>query len=372
MNGCHRQHRSVTGVRFERTRHYRELARASATHAPLTLGKEEEDWCPAAGPHGDANRMHTCKAPGQTLDQWLKCYPSTVGNYGHLLLEQVGANDRALIDALLPYFESAHLDAREHFHEEISIDLHPDAGSAGAHATYPNCLPSKTRRGLFGEVMAGMITEHYAYVGNHKWLVPIFLFRHHEDVEQYLFALARDSSLTREVMGRHGSDFLAIMLDDGGSVGRYLAGEAKWRKALSPSAVANLLLGPKVDDGSGKKEHSGKGIWHQFNERDKNLPHGMRQLRNLLKERDAKGFAAAIFSIDKALMLDNATPIPRTNLVFICGNDFASRKQTSPLVDWEAQPADYKAPHDLQVVEVFLNEGEVLIDEIYDGLWRGA
>jgi hypothetical protein len=322
------------------------------------------------GSLGDTNRMHKCKAPGQTLDQWLKSYPSTVGNYGHLLLEQVGATDGALIDALVPYFESAHLDAREHFHEEINIDLHPDAGSAGAHATYPNCLPSKTRRGLFGEVMAGMLTEHYEYVGNHKWRVPIFLFRHHEDVERYLFALARDTSLTREVMGRHGSDFLAIVLNNEGHVGRYLAGEAKWRKALSASVVANLLLGPKVDDGSGKKVHSGKGIWHQFNERDTNLPHGMRQLRNLLKERDATGFSAAIFSIDKALMLDNATPIPRTNLVFICGNDFSSRKKGHPLIDWNARPADYKAPHDLQVVEVLLNDGEVLIDGLYDTLWE--
>lgn len=324
------------------------------------------------GPHADSHRMHTCKAPGQTIDLWLKSYPSTVGNYGHLLLEQVGATDDALIDALVPYFESAHLDAREHFHEEINIDLHPDAGSAGAHATYPKCLPSKTRRGLFGEVMAGMLTEHFEYVGNHKWRVPIYLFRHHEDVEHYLFALARDASLTREVMGRHGSDFLAIVLDDEGYVVRYLAGEAKWRIALSPSAVANLLLGPKVEDGSGKRVHSGKGIWHQFNERDKNLPHGMRQLRNLLKERDAKGFAAAIFSIDKALMLDNAMPIPRTNLVFICGNDFSTRKKGRTLVDWEARPAHYTAPHDLQVVEVFLNEGEVLIDGIYDGLWKGT
>lgn len=204
--------------------------------------------------------MHTCKVPGHTLNQWLKHYPSTVGNYGHLLLEQAGEYDGALVDALVPYFESAHLDAREHFHEEIGIDLHPDAGSAGAHATYPNCLPSKTRRGLFGEVMAGMLTEHYAYVGKHKWRVPIFLFRLHEDVEHYLFALARDASLTREVMGRHGSDFLAIVLDDEGYVGRYLAGEAKWRKALSPSVVANLLLGPKIDDGSGKKVHSLQAI----------------------------------------------------------------------------------------------------------------
>jgi len=316
--------------------------------------------------------MHTYTPPGKTLDKWLKKYPSTVGNYGHLLLEQVGANDPALIGTFRPYFESAHLDAREHFHAEICIDLHPDAGTSGAHAIYPNCLPSTTRRGLFGEVMAGMLTEHYTYVGDHKWRIPIFLFRHHEDVKSYLFALARDPSLTRGVMGRHGSDFLAIALDAEGKVERYLAGEAKWRKKLSESVVAALLLGSKIDDGNGNKVHSGKGIWHQFNERDRNLPHGMRQLQKLLKERDPKGFAAAIYSIDKALLLDNATPIPRTNLVLICGNDYPSREKGVPVIQWDPKPSEYTSPHDLQVVELLMNDGEKLIEDIYNCLWSGA
>jgi hypothetical protein len=220
--------------------------------------------------------------------------------------------------------------------------------------------------------MAGMLAEHYAFVGNHGWCVPIFLFRHHEDVKHYLFLLARDASQTREVIGRQGSDFLAIVLDPKGGIGRYLAGEAKWRKALSPSVVANLLLGSKIKDENGEKVHSGKGIWHQVNERDKGLPYGMRQLQKLLGQCGDERFAAAIVSIDKALLLDNAIPIPRTNLVFICGNDFASRKKGHSLVESQNKPADYKAPHDLQVVEVFLNEGEVLIDEIYDSLWAGA
>jgi hypothetical protein len=178
--------------------------------------------------------MHTYKVPGQAIDDWLVSFPTTVGNYGHLLLEQVGASDAAHVKKFRPYFESAHLDAREYFHEEIGIDLHPDAGSTGAHATYPACLPSKTRRGLFGEVMAGMLTEHYAYVGSHKWQVPVFLFRHHEDVKSYLFTLVQNSSLTREVIGRHGSDFLAVALDSEGKVDRYLVGEGEVAKALEP------------------------------------------------------------------------------------------------------------------------------------------
>lgn len=78
-------------------------------------------------PDGNKPLRHTCEAPGKTLDKWLKQYPSTVGNYGDLLLEQVGANDAALIEKFRPYFESAHVDARKNFHEEIDINLHLDA-----------------------------------------------------------------------------------------------------------------------------------------------------------------------------------------------------------------------------------------------------
>lgn len=316
--------------------------------------------------------MHTCKVPGKALNEWLERYSTTLTNYGHLLLEQTGESNNALIKAFRPYFESAHLDARKHFHQEIRIDLHPDAGAPGSHAIYPTCLPSTTRRGLFGEVMAGMLTEHYDYVGGHKWQVPVFLFRHHEDVEKYLFALARDSAQTREVMGRPGSDFLAIALDDEGQVIRFLAGEAKWRMKLSSSVVQALLLGPKVEDEYGNKVHSGKGIYHQFNDRDTNIPHGMQQLQKILKEIDADGFSKAILSIDKALMLKNPTPIPRTNLVFICGNNFSSRKPGKSLVESKMKPTEYTSPHDLQVVELILSEGEKLIEAIYDCLWNGA
>lgn len=309
--------------------------------------------------------MHTCDAPSEALDGWLENYPSTEGNYGHLLLEQSGMSNDALLDAFRPYFESAHLDAREYFHEEINIDLHPDASAPGANAAYPTCLPSKTRRGLFGEVMAGMLTEHYEFVGNHKWKIPIFLFRHHSDVEQYLFALARDPTQKREVMGRHGSDFLAIAIDHTGRISRFLAGEAKWRQVLSESVFSGLLLGKKDK----QNVHSGKGIWHQFNERDTDIPHGMRQLQKLLKERDPDGFSAAILSVDEALMLGNPKRIPRTNLVFICGNDFAKRNSRVPVINWEEKPAEYKSHHDLQVIELYLTDGEVLIEKIYDCLW---
>ncbi|MBU9663870.1 hypothetical protein KTF22_18510 [Burkholderia multivorans] len=313
--------------------------------------------------------MHTCEVPGDTLDDWLTSYPTIEGNYGHLLLEQSGESDDGLVEAFKPYFESAHMDAREHFHEQIGIELHPDAGDPGAHAEYPSCLPTTAKRGLFGEVMAGMLTEHYEFVGGHDWTVPIFLFRHHEDVERYLFALARDPARARTVFGRFGTDFLAIALDEDGQVVRYLAGEAKWRKSLTQAAVETLLLGKKTEDDDGNEVRSG-GIWDQLNV-DSKIPHGLRQLQRLLMERDPDGWSAAILSLDRALLVASGETMPRTNVVFICGNGPDDREKGVPFIDWKERPAEYTATHDLQVVELILSKGEDLIEEIYGCLWNG-
>ena len=85
--------------------------------------------------------MHTCPPPTDALAGWLDPNPTVKGNFGHLLLVQQSEIDGDLIDALRPYFESAHLDAREYFHEQIGISLHPDA-AAGAAGGQLSDLPA--------------------------------------------------------------------------------------------------------------------------------------------------------------------------------------------------------------------------------------
>lgn len=314
--------------------------------------------------------MHTCPPPIDALEEWLEEYPSVEGTYGHLLLEQKSKICKPLIDALRPYFESAHLDAREHFHAEAGIDLHPDASHEGSHAQYPTCLPPISKSGLFGEVMIGLITESYAMVGGHAWSIPIFLFRFHADVGSYLFDLARNPHGTRQVLGRFGNDFIGVSLDANGAVVRLIAGEAKWRKTLQPSVVDKILLGGLIDDpkGGGKKIRSGKGIWYEIN-KDPVVPKGLRQLQRLLEECDPSGHAAAILSMDKALLLKGGAPIPRTDLILIVGNAAPTREKEVALVQWETQPNEYTAGNDLQVVEVVLKGGDELIETLYDSLW---
>jgi len=312
--------------------------------------------------------MHTCAVPSDALEDWLESYPSIKGNYGHLLLEQRTTVDDDLADALRPYFESAHLDAREHFHKLAGMSVHPDASDTGYHARYPDCLEDTAKRGLFGEVMAGMMTEHYKFVGNHDWTVPIFLFRHHEDVERYLFALSRDPARARMVWGRFGTDFIAISLNKHGEVTRYLAGEAKWRKTLTESAVEELMLGRKSEDDDGNMVRSG-GIWDQLNA-DTQTPHGLRQLQRLLIERDPVAWSPTIASLDEALLISGGKILPRTNLILLSGNSAAGRDEGCPVLGWEKMPAEYTAPHDLQVVELILSNGQELIATLYSSLWE--
>ncbi|MBN9561775.1 MAG: aminotransferase [Alphaproteobacteria bacterium] len=318
--------------------------------------------------------MHTCEPPTDAIDEWLSSNGTVRGSYGHLLLEQKAATDDDLIEAMRPYFESAHLDAREYFHRQIGIDLHPDADAPGAHACYPSCLPSTARRGLFGEVMAGMVTEAFQakFVGDHQWCVPIFLFRQHADVEAYLWDLARNPDRVRQIFGRFGSDFLGLSLNEAGEVVRFIAGEAKWRQRLTDSAVDSLMLGPwEEDEETGERARSGRGVWFEVN-RDTPLPHGLRQLQRLLELRDPDGHQAAILSIDRAVLLEDAPPLPRTNLILIAGNGARDRKALDVLIGWEEAPEEYTAPHDLQVVELILTDGERLIDGLYSSLWQEA
>jgi hypothetical protein len=285
------------------------------------------------------------------------------------LLEQSGDSDAELVEALRPYLESAHLDARRYFHEAMGINLHPDAEGEGAHAQYPMCLPSVALLGIFGELMAGLITESYSYVGEHEWKVPIYLFRFHADVEAYLFKLARDPEYHRQTFGRFGDDFIGVSLNEDGSLARTVLGEAKWRQSLTAGTVETLLKGQWVENDEGERVRDGKGIWSEINS-TQNVTHGLRQLQRVLMEYGAEEYSGVVTSLSEMLMLANeAPPLERTDLILLIGNNPARRAEGEATVGWEDIPEEYTAGNDLQIVEIYLKEGETFINELYQSLW---
>lgn len=311
--------------------------------------------------------LHTQPPPAATLARILRPTAAGSGTYGHLLLEQsvTGLSDSD-VSELRPYFESAHQDAREVFHASARISLHPEDGEKGDHATYPNCLPPKTIRGLFGEVMCGIVAENYRLVGGKAWRVPIFLFREHAPVARYIFDLVRDPARVKEVHGRPGNDFIGLELGDDGAVLAFIAGEAKWRADLTASTLDGIMKG----DGKGKgaaRVWADNGVWNDINTALL-VPQGIQQICDLLKIHDRDGYARTILSLDQALLTDFGPP--RTDMVLIAGNRAATRAVGTALLPTAAPPADYKAARPLQIVEIVLLGGEDMIERLYASLWN--
>jgi hypothetical protein len=313
--------------------------------------------------------MHTCPAPQALLARWLRGLAQLNGNYGHILLEQTVPSDDGVIAELRPYFESAHLDAREVFHAAARIDLHPDADAPGGHAQYPNCLPSTAKKGLFGEVMAGLMIQAYQIVGGHQWSIPVFLFRYHAEVAAYIFDLARDPARVREVSGRHGNDFIALGIDQNSQeVVRFVAGEAKWRSRLTLGVMSELMLGPLTGPPN-DRVRSHNGVWNEMNT-GLSAPQGLEQLNCLLSKKARDEYAEAIVSLDRALLI-GAQALPRTDYVFVAGNRAPSRALGQTYIPTNLPPPEYSAGRPLQVIELVLVDGAQMIERLYANLWGG-
>ncbi|RXE87259.1 aminotransferase [Pseudoalteromonas sp. A757] len=307
--------------------------------------------------------LHDCPPP--SLDEWLEQNSSFSKGYGHLLMEQIKDADDKLLSALKLYFESAHLDARNVFHDFMGISLHPDDEQQAA-ISYPTSLHLTTLKGFFGEVLAGLLAEGYDFVGHHDWNVPVFLFRFHDDAKKYLYTLVRDPNQKRQTIGRLGTDFIGVSIVDNGEVARLISGEAKWRKKLNQSAVDNVMLGPKK---KGKEEREeGKGVWAELN-KEVNPPNGLRELQIALKEIDPEGFAETIVSMDKLLSAFDSITVPKTDLVLIVGEASKKRRKGECHIESKEVPKEYLAGNDLQVAEVVLRNGERLITDLYASLW---
>ena len=318
--------------------------------------------------------MHNCPPPKTELMERFNDYPDVIGNFGHILLFQKESDiDGSLVEILIPYFESAHLDARSEFHHEL--DLHPDSDDEECSIQYPHCLPINAQSALFGEVMAGLVTEVYGdkFVGANSWSVPIFLFRFHCHAFQYMFELSQSPEQKEQIPGRSGTDFIGLNFNEDGSVIGFIAGEAKWRETLTQSVADIIMYGDKIDDPAGgiKKVHNGKGVWAKLNN-DKPIPYGIYQLAKLLKKKDSENYDTVIFALQEAYLHKNPKNLSRTDLIVLVGNKNPTRKEMDCFLPYKKRPEDYINCYDLQIVEVVMNNGGDLIKSIYNNLWNNG
>lgn len=291
--------------------------------------------------------------PRKMLSDWLSIERNETNGYQHLLLRQTSPGKwKELIDKLIQYFENAHLDARTHFHRMAGIDLHPASNKTNT-VQYPNNLPDITQRGLFGEVLCGLITESFRFIGSYGWKVPVFLFRYHQDVENYIHRRLRGGN-EREVIGRLGDDFLALAINDDGTVAATLVGEAKFRKTLPPSKGIELMEDV-----------------HKKMSQDDDTPVNIMRLSELLKYKDADKYAVTCADLERLNLLDTTKKVPRIDLVCLIVEK--TKKEFPPTyIPQKSKHSQYTCKRELQAVEVIIEDVCDLIEEIYKQVYTNG
>lgn len=279
---------------------------------------------------------------------------TTLADYQRLLCtgSLIGTADPGYI-ALKTYLESAHRDARDHFHEICSIDLHPGANGPGGRVEYPNRLIGRVRKGLFGEALCGVITESWLLLAAQAhFTVPVFLFRFHSGVEEELSKLL-DGGPAAEFAGRHGDDFLALELSPTEDVVRILVGEAKFRTEMTPGGYHDVMV---TEDKVLPKLST-----------EPSVPRSITKLNRLLGMVDATRFEAIRASLEQ-IHLRQATA-ERVDMVLLVYEDHAKRTPP-PYAPTTAKPTEHTAARPLLVVELHLPGANALMDSLYPVLYR--
>jgi hypothetical protein len=290
----------------------------------------------------------------EILEHWFSQQRSRPAvDYEHLLLRQ--ENHRQWdkhFESIKAYFETAHMDARQYFHENAGICLHPleNKLEAKKNYCYPNDLDETTKAGFFGEVMNAFLIEHAGIMGKGQWQVPVFLFRFHQDVENHIHELNQGIVRRSRTLGRLGNDCLGIVVDENSKVVGIITGESKFRKSLSEA----------------EGEELNSKVHHGFcNEAD--APVNLMKFARLLEKKDAKLYQETITSLE-AINKRQKTVTERQHIysLIVC----KTKKQYPPTyISQTKKHEKYKIKRPLQCVEIILPDGKTLITELYSSLY---
>jgi len=269
------------------------------------------------------------------------------GNYANFrLCARDNARWQNLRPTIAQYLEWAHADARRIFHDDLGITLDPRGGRSPVE--YPGSLPLTTCKGYFGEVFCGILAEAGQVHAEDEWTVPIFLFRLHTQAEEYLMRLITGEPAAGNIVGRTGSDNLALSLKADGSVKAILAGEAKCYAKFNVTKALEALAGLGAQAA---------------------VPVSLGQLKRLLAELDPEGFEATILDIERIIKHARQPTVPRHDLLVLIFEDPAIKDYNAPRISVAEKTANYAGGRPLQVVEVHLPGAGALIAELYSGLY---
>lgn len=285
--------------------------------------------------------------PGHSsFTDWLRGEPSASEDrrYRHRRLDERMEVRAEILDDLRSFVDKAHEDARRHLRELAATSLDPlqESPARDPTAGYPALLHMNTLKEYFGEVLAGLICEHFGPLNETGWSVPAYLFRFHEVAFQELDRIRQTGHQARPMLGRTGNDCLAFVRNTDGEIVRTLFCEAKCTSGHDSHMVGKAhrqLSDPLV------------------------TPLDLRQVIDVLKHRDTWEACEWIEALQRLWLLPPDHNYERCDLVsYTCGQ--------SPVIGTSWIPCD--APHEmytarrrLEAVEIHRNDVEALITEVY-------
>lgn len=268
-------------------------------------------------------------------------------DYAHVRMLQAEMGGWQVVrDKLIALLERAHSDARTYFHTDLCLSLDPYDTSLGSYA-YPKNLPLETQLGYFGEAFCAMISEGMELVGKRSWTVPVFLFRIHNQAEEYLHRLIYGEPVSKGIPGRTGSDFIALCLDDRRHVQAFLAGEAKCHETFNITKAQEAL----TDLGEQSP-----------------IPRSLGQLKRVLSDNNLMVWRDTIQSIERILL--TKTPVPRTDLFVYIFEKPGTTHYSSPRITKETKTKYHRCQRPLHVAEVHIPDARLMVSALYEGLYR--
>ena len=163
---------------------------------------------------------------------WLTPTIVTDGDYRHIrLVENIEARGNAIL-RLRDIRKQVHEDAKHYLTQLTQDTLDPLGASPDTSVpdAYPGLLHINTKKGYFGEIMAGIVAETFLSSASLQWRVPVFLFRYHELAFDQLERWREVGTVPEQAFGQTGDDCLGFHVEAEGHVAATLVGEAKCTK----------------------------------------------------------------------------------------------------------------------------------------------
>jgi hypothetical protein len=246
------------------------------------------------------------------------------------------------MEPLRHFVEEAHEDARRHLRSfsEISLDPLREASERDWADDYPALLHLGTLKGYLGEVLAGIICEYFAPLGEDNWRVPAYLFRFHNVAIQQMIRIQQTDQEATPIPGRTGNDCLAFLRNEQGQITCILFCEAKCT----------------ADHRSGMIRDA-----HEQLSDETLVPVSMPQVIEVLRARggpEAERWAEAL--LEGYL---GSSECERFDLVaYVCGQPPVMRSSWIPA---DEPHSGYSGGRPLEAVEIHVDDVESLIEEVY-------